>query len=70
MFPFILRREAEVEMPQMTLCGFCVLGIPLQGIQFDATLVQIHERAYFKWHRSLGEMLKIADGGHKNELKG
>lgn len=59
-----------MEIPQMTPHGFCVWGIPFQGGgRSDATLVQIHESAFFKWHHSLGEMQKNADGEHKSELK-
>lgn len=45
--------------PQMAPHSFCVLELPLQGIEFDATLVQRHESAYLKWHCSCEKCRKM-----------
>lgn len=36
-----------MEIPQMVPCGFCVLGIPFQCVQFYAILKQIHYKCIF-----------------------
>lgn len=60
-----------MEIPQMTPHGFCVWGIPFQGGgRSDATLVQIHESAFFKWHHSLGEMQKKCRWRTQKRTKG